>query len=631
MYNLYLVQVVDSYGPNKFLPLAISYQWMYAQTDPKVKYNWNVADVLIEKLPIKEYVSQMTPPDAVAMSCYVWNWEYNRKLAQAIKHIFPNCKIIVGGPHIDKRDKDFFEKYPEFDIAVMGEGEKAFKEILSRWPYCDFDNISHVFPKDGKLCELPNRLDDVDIVPSPILEGFYDDIFRMYKNRVPKNAMWQVTYETMRGCPYHCAFCDIGDSYWNKARLFDIERVYREIDWMAERKIEYVSICDSNWGMFERDKEITAYVIKKKQETGYPKFWDVTWAKNNSERIFEIAMMDKLAGTKLFKGITFAMQSFNKPTLEASGRFNVKEKTANDYLQKYKAENIPTYSELIWPMPNETYNSLRDGIQRLVDLGQKDFLMVHPLVLTPNAPMGQPSYKKQFDLVAKTVPLDTFYLKIEDPDNYVLEYTDAVYSTSTADSYDVIKGNMFSYLFIVMYYYGWAHAIMEYMHNKHNIRHVDLIDSMLNYFRNTRTTIGREIDATEKSFVDVFLNGGYWGRQVLGKQDILWEYKGASSIVFHKNRTKIYDELAKFLNDIYNLDNKDLNDINSMLCHDYRRTYPIAMNFNSDTVKHALDINSDRIVFDHWDKTVHSAEKFYHIAYHYQRKNRYWRCVTQQD
>ena len=41
-------------------------------------------------------------------------------------------------------------------------------------------------------------------------------------------------------------------------------RIKAEIDWMAENKIEYVSVCDSNWGILERDLEITEYVIKKK-------------------------------------------------------------------------------------------------------------------------------------------------------------------------------------------------------------------------------------------------------------------------------------------------------------------------------------------------------------------------------
>ena len=37
MKNLYLVQVADKYGPNSFLPIAISYQWMFASTSKMVK------------------------------------------------------------------------------------------------------------------------------------------------------------------------------------------------------------------------------------------------------------------------------------------------------------------------------------------------------------------------------------------------------------------------------------------------------------------------------------------------------------------------------------------------------------------------------------------------------------------
>ena len=99
--------------------------------------------------------------------------------------------------------------------------------------------------------------------------------------------------------------------------------------------------------------------------------------------------MDKEAGTRLFKGVTFAMQSLNQETLDASKRLNLKTEEALTYLKKYQEVDIPTYSELIWPMPSETYDTLKDGIQRLIELGQKDFLMVHPLVITYNAEMGQ--------------------------------------------------------------------------------------------------------------------------------------------------------------------------------------------------------------------------------------------------
>lgn len=628
MFNLYLVQTVDKYGPNSFLPLAISYQWMFAQADLEVKQNWQVADVLIEKIPPNEYVASMqSVPHIVAMSCYVWNWEYNQALAREIKSVYPDCQIVVGGPNVDKRDKNFFENYPMFDIAVMGEGEPAFRKILKRriWNR-DYADIPRVFPKGGELCDLPERFKDLEAIPSPILSGFYDWIINKEEAKNGKQ-MWQVTYETLRGCPYQCAFCDIGDEYWNKITKFDLPRIQAEIDWMSDRQIEYVGVCDSNWGMLKRDLEITEYVIKKKKQTGYPRFWDVTWAKANSDNIYRIAKADAQAGTRLFKGVTFAMQSLNADSQKASQRVNLKTDEALEYMNRYEQENIPTYSELIWPMPDETYDSLREGIQKLVDLGQKSFLMVHPLVLTYNATMGQDWYIKKYGLEWKEVPLDTYYLNVDDLENYIVEKTMGVYATATADQTITMRGNLFSFLFITMYYYGWAHYLMEYMHNKHNVRHVDFVEQMLEYFFTKSLLIGSEIRETEKHMYEVFHGNRFWGRRVL-ENDIFWEYKGASSIVFHQNRSILQQELSDFVYDCYGVDASDVVDFGLKMCKDPSEQYPIEQYLDDDVATYCLQSKSGVYRIDHWDSEPLPERKFYHVAYHWQRKNRYWRCTA---
>lgn len=634
MYNLYLVQPVDSYGPNTFLPLAASYQWVYAKTDPDVKDNFVVSDVILRKDDIAKYVDAMEKPDVVALSCYVWNWKYNLELSKAIKIKFPKSKIIIGGPSVDKRDHSFFKTYPWIDVAVTGEGELAFKSLLKSFIQGEdlskfyHPSLCNVYSSQGitKELELPKRIEDINVIPSPILDGFYDEIFEMYKTRTDKDTKWQVTYETLRGCPYHCAFCDIGDSYWNKIKRFEIERVKKEIDWMSEKKIEYVSVCDSNWGILDRDKEITAYVIKKKKETGYPKFWDVTWAKSNSQKIYEIAKMEKTSGTNLFKGVTFAMQSFNQDTLSATDRFNIDEKTANEYLSRYKKHDIPTYSELIWPMPNETYSSLKQGIQKLVDLGQKDFLMVHPLVLTPNAPMGQPNYRKKWNIKTKNVPLDTFYLKVEDMDSYVVEYTEAVYETNTVSFEENLKGFMFSYLFIVMFYYGWGYLILEYLNARYGKKHTEVVEDMLQFFSEHTGIINSELHETKKAYKEVFFDQGFWGRKGLCPDDIYWEYKSATSVVLDRNRDKLKTELSNFLKHQYGIENKCLIDANEILCYDFRKKYPIIFYTDDNDIKNILGVTKDRLIFSHHEKDKLCEPDFHKIAFHYQRKNRYWKC-----
>jgi putative methyltransferase len=627
--NIMLVQVADNYGENKFLPLAIGYQWLHAIKDAKIKSTWNLVDVLIEKLDIVDFVKSIGQDlDLVAMSSYVWNWNFNNELAKEIKKRWPDCIIVMGGPEVNKHDPDLVRNRPWIDVAVLGENETAFQSFLIDLDVQRITNIPGVITKYTRQIIQPDRTKELTDIPSPILSGFYDDIIEKYKKTGTPVKYWQVTWESMRGCPYHCAFCDIGEDYWNKTYFFNLKRIKKEIEWMGQNKIEYVSVCDSNWGMFEHDVQITQWVIDTKLKYGYPRFWDVTWAKNNTARVQKIALMDHSAGTKLFKGITFAFQSFNTDTLKAVKRFNLQDAAVRSSLQLYKDHNIATYSELIWPMPNETVQSLKNNLQYLVDIGQRDFVMVHPLVLTPNSGMGQKEYIQHHGLKSKNVCLDTFWLKINNSELYIKEKVDAVYETHNASYQDVIDGNMFSYWLIVLYYYGWAHAIIEYLVKTKNKKHIDVIDDFIKWVISQPSGIMiNEHTATKNGFCDVFESDGIWGRQ-LKSDDVYWEYKSATSVQFHQNRLEVKLQLKKWLHDSYNIDSPELLEINEHLCYDWHRKYPYTKSFPLDIIERCTGIKSRVLKFDHWDSSISSDEEFCNVAYHYQRKNRYWRCLV---
>jgi putative methyltransferase len=625
MKNIYLVQVVDSYGPNKFLPLAISYQWLAALQNPVVADQWKLQDVLIEKKDIEEWLNNLgSVPNLVAMSCYVWNWEYNRALATEIKKRWPSCTIVLGGPQVSKHDPSFIRNNTWADVAVLGENESALEIVLTT-PKSEWHRITGVIVDSTVEILQPERTINISQLPSPILTGFYNWIIDRYQSRHCDKILWQVTYETMRGCPYHCQFCDIGDRYWNKTYFFNLERIKKEIEWMGQNKIEYVSVCDSNWGMFEHDVEITQWVIDTKLKYGYPQFWDVTWAKNNSARVQKIALMDHAAGTKLFKGITFAFQSFNNNTLQAVKRFNLQDATVRSSLETYKNNNIPTYSELIWPMPNETLQSLKNNLQCLVDLGQRDFVMVHPLVLTPNSDMGQPEYIQQHGLKTKNVCLDTFWLKLDNEDTYIREKVDAVYATNTVSYQDVVAGNMFAYWFIVLYYYGWANTVIEYLVKKFTKTHTDIVDDFIGWVNKSSGFMWQEHIKTLNGFCEVFDSNGIWGRQ-LAPGDVYWEYKSATSVQFHHNRDLVNQELALWLHDSYGIVYDELIDLNSSMCFNWQNNYPIKKTFPKNLIKTCLGLDAELLKFDHWDQDVVSHDQFCKVAYHYQRKNRYWKC-----
>ena len=67
---------------------------------------------------------------------------------------------------------------------------------------------------------------------------------------------------------------------------FEQERLEFELKWMAEKKIQYVFVCDANFGIQKRDVEIAESVAKIKSETGFPQGFSVQNTKNATERAY---------------------------------------------------------------------------------------------------------------------------------------------------------------------------------------------------------------------------------------------------------------------------------------------------------------------------------------------------------
>ena len=100
---------------------------------------------------------------------------------------------------------------------------------------------------------------DYSIIPSPYLEGTFEDLFRKYDYK------WTPTWETNRGCPFKCTFCDWGSAIASKVRNFEEERLYKEIDYFSEKKIDLVFGADANFGILKRDKNLALKFAENKK------------------------------------------------------------------------------------------------------------------------------------------------------------------------------------------------------------------------------------------------------------------------------------------------------------------------------------------------------------------------------
>lgn len=241
-----------------YLPIATGLLCAYAKNSRLIRSSYKFMPFLFLRKSIKNIIVCYKNPSVAAFSVSMWNEQINLHIARRIKELFPKCLIVFGGPQIPHSCKEYFRQYPFIDISVRCDGEEPFLEILLRFLHSsDFSgipNISWRDPLTGDCIENETKLsqmDDLDIIPSPYLEGLFEYLFINRKDEVD----YQAIIETNRGCPFSCAYCVWGKGSLNKKlRFYSLERVAREIEWLGKHKIRYVFNADSNFGINKRDR-----------------------------------------------------------------------------------------------------------------------------------------------------------------------------------------------------------------------------------------------------------------------------------------------------------------------------------------------------------------------------------------
>ena len=245
MYKIYSSQYNYKYGKQIHAPYSLATLFAYTKSFKSLdQFKFEKSFVFRDKL--EENIIKCKDGDILLCSCYVWNWEISTHLAKEVKKINPECLIIFGGPQIPEDTNGFFEKYPYVDIIVQGEGEYTLKNILEE--YLKDKNWSNVKGiSTSSFRTLPQeRINDLSEIPSPYLTNLIWDL-------VDKDCGvdWDCSWETNRGCPYQCTFCDWGSATFTSVRKFLEDRLFKEIEWFADNKMRYIDCCDANFGLFQ--------------------------------------------------------------------------------------------------------------------------------------------------------------------------------------------------------------------------------------------------------------------------------------------------------------------------------------------------------------------------------------------
>ena len=423
MKNVYFFQVSDAFSSRSnqiYFPYAVGTLAAVAWSNPAIAGYWTLKKIVYRRESPADTVASLEAPAVAAFSNYVWNFEFNLLTARLIKERFPECLIVFGGHNVS-RTGGLLEQHPFIDVLIFGEGEEVFEQLLlteqRNLPLSDVPNIA--YREKGAVVFTPEQPACRTDYPSPYTMGIFDDIIAENPG-----VRFSAIFETNRGCPYHCAFCDWGPMA-SRVRQFPLARAEEDIRWFSAHKVDYIWGADGNFGLFPRDRRIAEMLVEAKQKTGYPQQIKVNYAKLNGDNVFYITKL--FAENGLSKSTTMSLQSTSEEALRITGRKNISDEIFSRLISVYRHHHIPTYTELVLALPGETKKSFYEGIGRIIASGQHSVIEVYDCIVLPNSTLAQPDYMQKY--AVKTVRLPYVQQHTASIDLDVAEYNDVVVST----------------------------------------------------------------------------------------------------------------------------------------------------------------------------------------------------------
>jgi radical SAM superfamily enzyme YgiQ (UPF0313 family) len=391
-----LVQINNSFSNQNYFPYSVGILQAYAQKHLTEPDAFEFLLPIYHRLPVDVAVSQLLNADAVFFSMYVWNERISLAIAKRLKELRPEILTVFGGPQVPTRVEGFLRANPFVDLACHGEGERVFVSILEDGMRGKWDMVPSIsyLGDDGVLTShlLAARMKDLTDVPSPYLAGVFDPLMK-----ANPDEHWIAMWETNRGCPFSCTFCDWGSATASKVFTFELERLFRELEWFAEQRVEFIFCADANFGILPRDLDIARHAAATKRKYGYPQALSVQNTKNATSRAYDV--QKTLADAGLNKGVTISFQSVDPMTLKSIKRGNISTSGFQELQRRFNSDRIETYSDMILGLPGETYDSFASGVATVIQDGQHNRIQFNNLSILPNAEMGDPEYQKQYGMV----------------------------------------------------------------------------------------------------------------------------------------------------------------------------------------------------------------------------------------
>lgn len=361
-------------------PLVGGYLKAFALAEPEVREHWRIELISATcRVSASQVLGDLVrrSPDLVAFSVYTWNAGLVGRILPALRGLLPaSTRFLLGGVEVVNMAPRYVDRAWENVAVCNGEGERTFRELLLELgdERPDLARVGGItFPRDGEWLTTAGqpRIEDLTELVSPWLSGTFDDV-------PPEHV---TLFETNRGCPFACEFCFWGGAIGQKVYRQDLERLRAELDCIARRGCRTLSLCDANFGLLPRDVELAEHIAALGQRHKHPNRVVFNSSKVHPERVEEISRIFGDAG--LLTRHVFSLQTLSERALTLARRTGLALEQYRAIQRRLNAQHRASVVELVWPLPGETLESFRAGVDELLASGAQG-LLIYPLIWLTN-------------------------------------------------------------------------------------------------------------------------------------------------------------------------------------------------------------------------------------------------------
>ncbi len=513
-YRIYFPKVQDS----KFFSFVNYFLRLYFDTNSlsKDQYNWlPPEDLLIGPEPGEgttvEFLDDLChrleqdKVDILGVSVYVWNKVYFKTVCREIKQRLPHIIIIAGGPELDAhKDVDFFKKNSWYDYVVYGDGEKAFTDLLDHLAGKQVE-LTNIVSNNGTVYPHAVFNDKNTLKKSPyltykdeikeVITKFRKDSYARFKRYPSIIGVW----ETTKGCPYSCSFCDWSSGLHNKVRFWGIKpenlapterpAYQQELEFFADLKFHMVQWSNPNVGLSPQDVEIVDYWCKLKEtHPTCPKSFILQLSKVKKDVSHEL--YKKMIRAGLENKLKFDVQDLDPVVIANLDRpeipWSEHKVMIKEFIDEFPetAGHFKSKINYIWGLPGQTLAHYDYNLIETTELGFQTHYFYYEML--PNSPASDPVYIEKFGINIEKVYVAHLQIpstiKELTPDVLLNYFTEAnlITSTNSMTKREWYTGIVKNYIYKYYFFGVMNKKVDKFLSNFY--RYQSLVDDMYDHF-----------------------------------------------------------------------------------------------------------------------------------------------------